>query len=906
MLRIDKAILDTNAVICDNIPQLSFADRGLLSQNILGQLRNFVEYIAIKAYSNGKDVNPNDYNLNVAALKDMQRRGELRFLYRFHEMLQKSVSHYTVDKDGSERLMLKYYEHLLKIKLYLKQTFNLDVLENISDFPLNTDTELSDYYEKIAERIESPSALSYPVTYNDRYYVQKVKPFFSNQKIYYEVTFTAANANASKFDRVIAFTQHEIVDNYAVKFSIHNDMIRILDKDMSVLVIDGYEVSIRPCEWDNLSEIFGPRVKHSTKSNEYRELMRYLSVVRMSLTELVSSDQDYYDFIKRKITARAQSVKIYETLDQCRNIIVDNKPGANVLRYLLHKMNNRVIKWQHRGEQCGELSNLYLNYGCIPFDRMPYCTSLRQHNPKIYDLFDSIPVSGHEHELFARYIKNNTEIEGHLFTPKAEIEGFENIDGLIRKYNSSLYYKHTGRRIEEYKDHLYIKSYVEDSTEIIKKLKELASSGVSQYTVSVDSWISRESYIIDDDSKKEALRQMFANSHVALIYGSAGTGKSTLIKHISNFWADKDKIFLANTHPAVDNMRRKVTAGNSVYNTIATFLSKRNNNTNCDVLFIDECSTVSNDDMRRVLEKANFKLLVLVGDIYQIESIYFGNWFSIAQKFVPETSIFELTHPYRTTNNNLLTVWDRVRKLDDAILEPLVKNGYVARLDESIFEHSEDDEIILCLNYDGLYGINNINRFLQNSNPNESVVWGINTYKVGDPILFNESNIFSPLIHNNSKGKIFGIHPGEQEIQFDIELEESINEIDAWEYGFELIGESEAGKSIISFTVSKYRSTDEDDEYNNSSVVPFQVAYAVSIHKAQGLEYDSVKIVITNETEERITHNIFYTAITRAKNKLKVYWSPETGQSVLERLEVKNSQKDAHLLSQLSSLTMKN
>ena len=906
MLRIDKAILDTNAVICDNISQLSFADRGLLSQNILGQLRNFVEYIAIKAYSNGKDVNPNDYNLNVAALKDMQRRGELRFLYRFHEMLQKSVSHYTVDKDGSERLMLKYYEHLLKIKLYLKQTFNLDVLENISDFPLNTDTELSDYYEKIAERIESPSALSYPVTYNDRYYVQKVKPFFSNQKIYYEVTFTAANANASKFDRVIAFTQHEIVDNYAVKFSIHNDMIRILDKDMSVLVIDGYEVSIRPCEWDNLSEIFGPRVKHSTKSNEYRELMRYLSVVRMSLTELVSSDQDYYDFIKRKITARAQSVKIYETLDQCRNIIVDNKPGANVLRYLLHKMNNRVIKWQHRGEQCGELSNLYLNYGCIPFDRMPYCTSLRQHNPKIYDLFDSIPVSCHEHELFARYIKNNTEIEGHLFTPKAEIEGFENIDGLIRKYNSSLYYKHTGRRIEEYKDHLYIKSYVEDSTEIIKKLKELASSGVSQYTVSVDSWISRESYIIDDDSKKEALRQMFANSHVALIYGSAGTGKSTLIKHISNFWADKDKIFLANTHPAVDNMRRKVTAGNSVYNTIATFLSKRNNNTNCDVLFIDECSTVSNDDMRRVLEKANFKLLVLVGDIYQIESIYFGNWFSIAQKFVPETSIFELTHPYRTTNNNLLTVWDRVRKLDDAILEPLVKNGYVARLDESIFEHSEDDEIILCLNYDGLYGINNINRFLQNSNPNESVVWGINTYKVGDPILFNESNIFSPLIHNNSKGKIFGIHPGEQEIQFDIELEESINEIDAWEYGFELIGESEAGKSIISFTVSKYRSTDEDDEYNNSSVVPFQVAYAVSIHKAQGLEYDSVKIVITNETEERITHNIFYTAITRAKNKLKVYWSPETGQSVLERLEVKNSQKDAHLLSQLSSLTMKN
>ena len=96
----------------------------------------------------------------------------------------------------------------------------------------------------------------------------------------------------------------------------------------------------------------------------------------------------------------------------------------------------------------------------------------------------------------------------------------------------------------------------------------------------------------------------------------------------------------------------------------------------------------------------------------------------------------------------------------------------------------------------------------------------------------------------------------------------------------------------------------EDDDDNNSTVVPFQVAYAVSIHKAQGLEYDSVKIVITNETEERITHNIFYTAITRAKNKLKIYWSPETEQSVLDRLEVKNSNKDAYLLAQLSSLAM--
>lgn len=271
---------------------------------------------------------------------------------------------------------------------------------------------------------------------------------------------------------------------------------------------------------------------------------------------------------------------------------------------------------------------------------------------------------------------------------------------------------------------------------------------------------------------------------------------------------------------------------------------------------------------------------------------------------MPNYSIFELTHPYRTTNNDLLTVWDRVRNVDDAILEPLVKNEFTTKLDESIFERDEDDEIILCLNYDGLYGINNINRFLQNSNPNGGVLWGINIYKIGDPILFNESNIFSPLIHNNSKGRITGIRPKEQQIWFDIELDESINEIDAYNYDFKLIGVSDTGNSIISFSINKYRSTDEDDDDNDSTVVPFQVAYAVSIHKAQGLEYDSVKIVIANETEERITHNIFYTAITRAKERLKIYWSPETENAVLNRLKVKISNKDAYLLAQLFSLSM--
>ena len=904
MLKVDNSILTVDAFICEAISKSEFLDRGFISQSILGHIRNFVEYIAIKEYARGNDLDPNDYEkVNCPALKYIKSIGNLRFLYRFHQMLQKSASHYTVDKDGSERLMLKYYEHLLKVKTFLKEKYQMEVLHNIQDFPLNNDTELLDYYVLIAEKIERPGPERKPGTYNDRYYIQKVKPFFVNQKIYYEVTFTDANAEISKFDRAIAFTKLDLMDNYAVKLSIHSDTIQIYGKKLTLLFIDNYEVSIRPCELKNLAKILGFQINISASSTEYKVLMQFLTTVNMPLSELVESEQDYYNFIRLNI-CRGQSSKICDILDLCRDLIMCNKPGANILRYLLYKLNNRILKLQSYNYACLKLSDLFLQNGCIPFDEMPFCTSLIQHNPSGYDLFLSIPSEDREHEFLARRIKHNTETEGHLFTPLSELETFSDISGLIQKYNNKLFYGHINRQLAIYKNHIYIQEYANDCTCIIRRLMEYATDGIKQYTASVDSWISKSSYIIDDENKRNTLRNMFSSSHVSMIYGSAGTGKSTLINHIANFWSTKEKLFLANTHPALDNLRNRVNAANSNFSTISSFINKSNNNPTCDILFIDECSTVSNHDMRRILEKAAFRLLVLVGDTYQIESISFGNWFDIARMFLPETTRFELKTPYRTTDDHLIELWNRVRTLDYAILELLVKYKYVARLDESVFEKAEEDEIVLCLNYDGLYGINNINRLLQHNNPEQAVNWGVHVYKVGDPILFNESRSFSPLIHNNSKGKIVGISKTDNYIEFDIELDKAINEFDAFGYNFEVIGISETGNSVISFRINKNRSTDEDDDDNNSTIVPFQIAYAVSIHKAQSLEYDSVKIIITNEVEERITHNVFYTAITRAKKKILIYWSPETENSILGNLKSRNSKKDAYLLAQLSELNI--
>ena len=72
------------------------------------------------------------------------------------------------------------------------------------------------------------------------------------------------------------------------------------------------------------------------------------------------------------------------------------------------------------------------------------------------------------------------------------------------------------------------------------------------------------------------------------------------------------------------------------------------------------------------------------------------------------------------------------------------------------------------------------------------------------------------------------------------------------------------------------------------------------------MEYESVKVVITEDIDEMITHNIFYTAITRARSNLKIYWSPESQQRVISRFEKMDARYDANIFSSHSGLKLLN
>ncbi|WP_104168609.1 ATP-dependent RecD-like DNA helicase [Arthrobacter sp. SX1312] len=897
MASVDAQIYSVGATISDTIDALAH-DRGLLSRNVIKQLRDLVEAAAVRFHKGNGNVEFH-YDLTHEAIEWVGSTGkQTNFIYRFHKLLQMSASHYSFDADTAERLMLKYYEYLLRMRTLLQQQCGVEILSNLEKFPIDLDPALSHYHHKIAERITAVHALPAKQGNRNRYYVNKVRPFFTDGRILYEVTFSTISDRRNKFDRIIAFTDIDMTDKYAAQLRLLTDEIEVLGQRMPIVIIRSWNVSIRPCEFDNFARIFGQSTSTTSGSSEYLRLMDFLTDTSASLLDLVHMSDARYAHIKSVATQRIQKPQIFPALDAARELVRSDKPGSNVVRYLLLSMTNRVIKDQCESEPHRWLSGLRLAPGCSPFDDMPFCAMPRKHVPHFGDLMASLDARERKHEFLARRIRNNVERHGMLYTPMRDVEDLGDVDELIKVHNRTIppTPRHATRIIEKDKSHIFMHGYEDSTVEIIEKLQSFASSGVNGYEAAVERWLGETQHGIDDDAKRDALKSLFSKSKIALIYGAAGTGKSTMVGHIASHFSDKSMLFLAHTHSAKDNLERKAGTQRSAFRTIKSHLWQSDAQ-EYDLLIIDECSIVSNEDLLDVLKKTSFKLLVLVGDVFQIASIQFGNWFNIIGDFVPKTSVFELTKPHRTDNEALLDFWSKVRHLDDGIEETIAHNGYATDLNESIFETRHNGEIILCLNYDGLYGINNVNRFRQSANSGKAAVWGVNTYKVGDPVLFNDSERFKPFIYNNLKGRIVDIVVHEDHVQFDVWLDRTVTELDVDGEDLRYVAES-----TVSFNVYLQGSTDGDDETSYTSI-PFQVAYAVSIHKAQGLEYDSVKVVITATNEDDISHNIFYTAITRAREHLKIYWSAETQKAVLEKLEHSRSGKDVSLLKARRSVT---
>ena len=161
------------------------------------------------------------------------------------------------------------------------------------------------------------------------------------------------------------------------------------------------------------------------------------------------------------------------------------------------------------------------------------------------------------------------------------------------------------------------------------------------------------------DDKKEILNNIFRNHSIGIIHGPAGTGKTKMLEVLSTIFHGYSKIFLSNTNTAVENLRARISGidwFNSTFKTVANYNQYDDNN--YDILIIDECSMISNKDMLKAIKKQNYKLVILAGDVFQIESIKYGNWFSLSYYLFKNEFVYDLIQTNRTDDIELLEFLD--------------------------------------------------------------------------------------------------------------------------------------------------------------------------------------------------------------------------------------------------------
>ena len=827
---------------------------------------------------------------------------ETKYLSNFLKGL-KYIGSRIPDSGQSERLMLKYYNYLWEIRRFLKIKFNITVLNNLEKFPLCTDTLDTEYFEMVASSIAvidlSPKNLRHT-----RYYIQKKTPFFVNGERYFEITLQLAGIYATKFNRITVYTKQNISTNYSIQIAYANAEIILWGIKNEIKVVTNWKVSIDPACLNKLGKILNIDMKLSKNYGEYSSLMDFLTQTGMNLLDMINLREASFKNTLSQIYGQTNTKLFEEILIKLREdyALSSTKEGRHTIRYVLLNLREEILEsvLPNAFDKNCLTKDLFITSRCYPFEQKPFISNLAGRKTSRGSIRDLLEITNNpeKYNIVRPYltIENLIRETGELYF---DIDSVGTIEE-IKKYNASLdrWERNNGFLIKEDGGIVSIDSYESTALYILERLLKLSKVPNKGQREANLQYLRKCNINFEDPLKKFALQNLFVNSQIILIYGAAGTGKTTLINYISNMMGQSKKLFLTKTRTALHNLERRIDkrGADSDFISIDSF-TKSVTLSNYDVIFVDECSTIDNRTMKKLLEKIDENtLLVLAGDIYQIESIDFGNWFYYAKDVIEtEGANVELLNTWRTEKEELKSLWDEVRRSEAIITEKLAMDGpFSSDIGEDIFTIGED-EIVLCLNYDGKFGLNNMNLYFQNANTqSEAFTWAEWTFKVGDRVIFLD-NSRSSLLYNNLKGKIFDISQNEMSIIFTLDIKTVLTERQCRAESFEFVDVTEDGTRIRLEVITGDEEQMSDYE-RIKTIIPFQIAYAVSIHKAQGLEYKSVKVVIPSYNAEKISHSIFYTAITRAKEKLKIYWSAETMEKVVESFAKEKEEQRTLLL----------
>ena len=386
---------------------------------------------------------------------------------------------------------------------------------------------------------------------------------------------------------------------------------------------------------------------------------------------------------------------------------------------------------------------------------------------------------------------------------------------------------------------------------------------------------------LSDEQNKAVSDTVTSESNITIISGGPGTGKTTIINEIIRRICEaipnvkiqivaptgraskraEETIEYRNENINISTVHKFVGFGSTYHQTDSLVPQY-------DLIILDESSMASPAIFYRLLDQMdkNKTKLVLVGDVDQLPSIDPGDILNDLIYLGVPTNY--LTLNYRSNSaivkNSILVnkgEADEIEYSDEFQLMDVSNISCKEDINKMAVEDSEKD--ILETNQTGtgiiispyisdsiVYSSSTLNRemhIMYNMIHPQSCKLG--KYYYGEPVIFTHTNYKSGTVYFNGEvGRVVNYHVSEGVMEYEIVM----------------------GENRIAIAPAEH----------------IDSAYAITVHKSQGSEYQSVYIVIPEQTDF-ITRKLFYTAITRAKNRLRIYSTPEIIKSIVENVSDK-------------------
>lgn len=385
--------------------------------------------------------------------------------------------------------------------------------------------------------------------------------------------------------------------------------------------------------------------------------------------------------------------------------------------------------------------------------------------------------------------------------------------------------------------------------------------------------------------QKEAIHMVMEN-RFSILSGGPGTGKTQTINAIiSCFKANRPYAQISLAAPTGKAAKRMTELTGMEAQTIHRLIGLKGfgeevelKEINADFLIIDESSMIDAYVFYSLLSVVpETTRILLVGDYQQLPSVGPGlilrdlidsgeiNTTILTEIFRQKEGSQIIDNSYKVINgDNNLSLDDRkgdfyfiketsVKKISDLIIgsiNRLLKTGY--KMDEI--------QVLSPMNKGDL-GVMELNRRIQetfnpqNKNKAEVEIGGQRYFRVRDKVMQTENN-YDLEVFNGEVGRIEWINKTTEGIEV-----------------------------LVDFG-------DKDIIYTNDNLHELVLAYAITIHKSQGSEFDAVIMPIHESLSILLNRNVIYTGITRAKKRVVLIGDKSEFDKGIERTDntIRNSQ----------------